>query len=74
MNYEVKYKSCRAAFVKMSSQYNREKKNRLKDRQRIIQLCEEIIKGEFYDEYDEVDEKAYEILEITLAELREIVK
>lgn len=37
--WESKYKTCRAAFLEMSRYWKIEKKESLKDRQRIIQHC-----------------------------------
>lgn len=39
IKYEIRYKTCRAAFRRMSDIYEREKKERVKVRQRIIQAC-----------------------------------
>lgn len=39
--WESKYKTCRAAFVAMGRIYNVERKAASKDRQRIIELCNE---------------------------------
>ena len=42
--WESKYKTCRAAFLEMSRYWKQEKKESVKERQRIIQLCYDGIK------------------------------
>lgn len=48
-DFAIRYKTCRAAFRAMSEQYEREKKLAVKNRQRIIGLCNAIRSHAFPD-------------------------
>lgn len=43
IDWEAKYKTCRAAFVEMGRMHNREKKEAAKNHQRVMQFAGEIM-------------------------------
>ena len=63
-HWEIKYRTCRATFRAMSQRYEKEKKQAVKNRQRIIQLCNEIREAAYGGPNYERAEKILGILDV----------